>query len=446
MADQFWDYERCPPLVNIAHHTVLLEVATFCMVTWGLAWVGLSVFQPLWYQKLHTHTRNRNYVVGLLIGLGFKIITLPSCALSAYLTLPENDVAGIHPSMNDWQQVCWGSRGSTVFLELFHYIGNVELLIHHGLVLLAMTIIGVFDGPHRGLDMALGALISEYPSMTFSFLNRIGVAAKYPTLGWILLVAGAVLTLAIRVPAIFIGMAMIPSSGLVHGAAHVVLVAYMYYLVYNFNISWRRLRKAKVCITWYNKDGWDFGIRVARNTMVSSTAFFAGLATLLAQVLGLAAYSTFEFATKMQLIYAAYLSLPFLLIGIHVLQLEGRWKRWVGTSMSFLASTEWPNLGVVGRWTIGCWMLYIVVLAMLGLTPESYNKHLDPVDVVARSPAFCKLILSWEFWLCATVTLFLPMAGVQAQMSAETRADTTESQLNELLEKEKHTPDMQLQL
>ncbi|KAJ4412127.1 hypothetical protein N0V82_008838 [Gnomoniopsis sp. IMI 355080] len=290
----------------IGPNTRLLQIASSCLVIWMWAWGGLVLFKPAWYARLGNNFRKKNYVVGLIIGLAFKVITIPSCVLAAYMTAPEDDVAGIHGPMNNYQQTCWGSRGSTVMIEFYHYIGNTELLVHHSLIVLLMILITVYNGPHRGLDLSLGALVSEWPSMTFSIIRELGLLGKYPDLEWALLVAGAGLTLAIRVPAIFIGMAMLPASGLRGGPGRVTFVAYAFYLVYNLNISWRRLRKARIWLTWQTQDGgWDFGIRLTSRYMVSSTAFFAGLATLSIMVLGLATLSVFKFATEDRLIPGA---------------------------------------------------------------------------------------------------------------------------------------------
>lgn len=175
-------------------------------------------------------------MVGIVIGIFFKILSVPSCALAAYMTPPEDDVAGIRGYMNEYQQICWGSRGMTVVLELYHFIGRAELIIHHGLVLLTMIVIGVFNGPHRGLDLSLGALVSEFPSVTFSIIKGLGLLGKSPNLEWALTVVGTGLILAIRVPAMFICMAMLPGSGLRGGPSRVVLMAYSFYLVYNLHL------------------------------------------------------------------------------------------------------------------------------------------------------------------------------------------------------------------
>lgn len=422
VANQTLEADLGPRLNFFERHTCFLQTAGFCMVTWACAWVGLAFWKPAWYTRLATDKRKRNFAVGLIIGLSFKLLTIPSCALAAYMTAPEDDVAGIRPSMNAYQQVCWGSRGATIILELYHYMGNAELQIHHGLILLVMLVIGIFNGPHRGLDLSLGALVSEFPSLAFSIIRELGLLGEYPTLEWVLLVAGAGLTLAIRVPAIFICIAMLPMSGLRGGPSKVVLVAYLFYLVYNLNISWRRLRKAQIWRSWQNEDGdWNFGIRLTNRFMISSTAFLAGLTTLGFQVLALALYSTFKLATKSRLMYASGLSVPALLVVVQVLQRTDTWHRSFAGAVHPLVSIEVPKLRTISNFAVGVWLLYILRLASVGEVPEEHNKHLDPLDIVAGSPAFCELILTWHFWLCATTALLLPMVMVRVESDAHSQ-------------------------
>lgn len=399
-----------------ATHARLLEVTALCITMWLCAWAGLAFFEPAWYTRLSTNKRKRNYAVGLILGLAFKLLTIPSCALAAAMTRPEDDVAGIHPSMNDHQQICWGSRGTTVILELYHYLGHTELIVHHGLILLIMVIIATFNGPHRGFDLSLGALVSEFPSLTFSIIKELGLIGEYPSLEWALLVAGAGLTLAIRVPAIFVCMAMLPASGLRGGPSRVVLGAYSFYLVYNLNISWRRLRRAQVWQSWQTEDGgWDFVIRFNKRFLISSAGFVAGLATLGILVLILAFLSVFDFATTDWLLYAAGISVPTLLWAVQVLQRDERCHRSFSRAVQQLASIELPRLGTISPWCVGLWVLYIVRLVSVGEVPEEHNKHLNPLDVMARSVPFCELILTWSFWICAVIALLLPMAMVRAQ-------------------------------
>lgn len=348
--------------------------------------------------------------MGLIIGLVLKLLTIPSCALAAYMTPPVEDVAGIHPSMNDYQQVCWGSRGTITIIELFHYTGNAELQTHHVFVLLAMILTVVYNGPHRGLDLSMGALVSEVPSLTFSIIKEMGLLGKYPTLEWALLVAAAGLTLAIRVPAIFIGMAMLPTSGLWGEPRGIVLVGYLFYLTYNLNISWRRLRRAQVWQTWQSENGnGDFDIRITRRFVISSSAFFAGFGILSLYVLLLVLYSMFDVVTKDKLTIAAVLSVPALLATVHVLQRNQRWHPWFVGAVHQLTSFRMPRLSKIGRWIVGLWTLYFLHMASLGDTPERHNRHLDPVEILARSPPFCDLILTWQFWVCAATALLMPM-------------------------------------
>lgn len=222
---------------SLGPHARLYQVAALCTVAWMCTWAAIAFFRPVWYKKLGNDRRKRNYVVGIVIGIFFKILSVPSCGLAAYMTPAEDDVAGIRGYMNEYQQICWGSRGVTIILELYHFIGHTELMIHHGLVLVTMIVIGVFNGPHRGLDLSLGALVSEFPSVTFSIIRGLGLLGRYPTLERALIVIGTGLILAVRVPAVFICMAMLPESGLRGGPSRVVLMAFSFYLVYNLHLS-----------------------------------------------------------------------------------------------------------------------------------------------------------------------------------------------------------------
>lgn len=410
---------------------------------------------PAWYRKLSSNSTNRRYAVGLVFALIFKLLTIPSCGLAAYMTPPEDDVAGLLPPMNAYQQVCWGSRGSTLVLELYHFLSSTELLLHHGMILIAMTFLTLFDSPHRALDLSLGALVSEFPSMTFSFISRLGLAGVYPTLEWMLLVIGAVLTLTVRVPAALLAMAMVPESGMRGGPGLVVQTAVLTFLAYNLNISWRRLKRAKVCVAWQKEGGgWDFGIQITRNFMISSTAFFSGLATMVVQILGLAIYSSFESATRARLIFAAFGSSSFLIST----QLRGKWHRWVDSTVCYFSSVASLDMGTIGRWAMGSWIILVALLVSTGEVPRNHNNGMDPRDIVAGAPLFCDLVLSWEFWLCATVTLLLPMAIVQLDMEERKPIDqlkelhgkqashTTEENPKGSDEEEvPHTPEMQLQ-
>lgn len=436
-------------LAFIAENSVSLQVAIFCGFIWGFLCLGFELTEPAWYRKVSPNKTNRNHVVGLVLGLAFKFITIPSCALAAYLTPPKDDVAGALAPMNVYQQVCWGSRGSTVIFELYHFSANMELMVHHGLIIVTMAIIAIFNCPHRGLDLSLGALVSEFPSMAFSFISKMGWAGQNPELDWKLLVAGAVLTLAIRVPSVFLAMAMVPESGIRGGPGSVVFLAYLIYLVYNLNISLRRLKKAKVFQSWETPDrSWDFGIKVYEDLTINSSAFFAGLTLLTIQVLGLAFYSTFESASKPRLTCAAFVPIVPLSFAFAIFKMGGRWERLVKAIMSWLASTSWMDLGTFTRWSVGGWIAWIVFLASIGETPSAHNKNIDPNDIVTSSPLFCEFVQSWQFWVSATVMLLWPMWFVQ--MDEDLEKYTQEMGVERLPEKRQakeaaRTPEIHIQ-
>lgn len=412
-----------PPGSNyLAPHARLYQVAALCTVAWMCAWALIAFFQPAWYKTLDNDRRRKNYVVGIVIGIFFKILSVPSCALAAYMTPAEDDVAGIRGYMNEYQQICWGSRGVTIILELYHFIGNTELMIHHGLVLVTMIVIGVFNGPHRGLDLSLGALVSEFPSVTFSIIRGLGLLGKYPTLERALIVIGTGLILAVRVPAMFICMAMLPKSGLRGGPSKVVLMAFLFYLVYNFHLSWRRLKRAQIWQSWQTGDGsWDFGIRVTTQFMVSSTGFMAGLAAVGLLGLALAFLSMFEFATKNRLMYATSLLVPALLLAVQALQRYESCHRCFTSAAHHLASVKMPKLGTFSKWAVALWVLYILALASVGEVPEEHNKHLNAMDITAHSVPFCDLIMTWYFWFCAALVFLFPMLMVRSQSDTQVR-------------------------
>lgn len=412
-----------PPASNLlGPHARLYQVASLCNVAWMCAWAVIAFFRPRWYKELGNDRRRRNYVVGIVIGIFFKFLSVPSCALAAYKTPAEDDVAGIRGYMNEHQQICWGSRGVTIILELYHFIGHTELMIHHGLVLVTMIVIGIFNGPHRGLDLSLGALVSEFPSVTFSIIRGLGLLGKYPTLERGLIVVGTGLILAVRVPAMFICMAMLPESGLRGGPSRVVLMAYSFYLVYNLHLSWRRLKRAQIWQSWQTGDGhWDFRIRVTTRFMVSSAGFMAGLAAVGLLVSALAFFSMFEFATKDRLMYATGLLVPALLLAVQTLQQYETFHRCFTSAAQQFVSVKMPKLGTLSKCTVMLWMLYILGLASVGEVPEEHNKHLNPVDVMARSVPLCKLIMTWYFWFCASLALLFPMFMVRSQTDTQVR-------------------------
>lgn len=423
-----WDtVQSYLPSFSILGNARMIQVSSLCVFIWGCVRMVLGLIEPEWYERLNNNAKKRNFLVGAMIGFGFKFFTIPSCAVAAWVTLPEDDVAGIHPSMNVHQQICWGSRGTVTILELMHFAQNRELVLHHVLILVGMAIIGIYNGPHRGFDLALGALFSEIPNSCFMIFKEFGMLSDYPTLDWVLPVSSAILGFVFRIPAIILAMAMVPASGLQGGPANVIWIAYLFYFAYVLNITWRRLKRAKV---WRVVGDRDFCLRFHTCLVLSSTSFYAGLATMGTQVAGLALYSfLYSTATRCDLINVAYLSVPAVLAALFAYCVVFRWTRiWyarfkepITTARSPIARKfKAPPLGMVGRWIFGAWMVYIVVLTTLNETPEIHNKGLSPAQIVARQPVFCGLILSWEFWLSTTSVWVLSTIGVHfAQDNSE---------------------------
>lgn len=404
-----------------AQNAQFVDVSILCAVVWGCLRMALDLVEPKWYVRLNSNAWKRNLVIGAIIGLCFKFLTIPSCALSAWMTPPEDDVAGIHPSMNPFQQTCWASRGTVTLLEILYYSHSRELLIHHSCILIGMSIIGYYNGPHRGFDLSLGSLLSEIPNSLFMILKGLGILSDYPTLDWFLPVCSAVTGFVFRVPAIILGMAMVPTTGLRGGPANVLHIGYLFYLAYVLNLTWRRLKRGSV---WQTTEEGNFCIRISSKTVVSSTTFYVGLATLFSQVSALALYSYFAApTTKSHLIDMTWVSMPLMLSVVSALrllaslqpywlQLQGR--SWTHKANSFRATVKLPSLSRIGGLVFFSWILYIAVLATLGETPAAHNQGLSPKDIVARQPAFCGLVLSAEFWISTIATCLLAAFGMHS--------------------------------
>lgn len=425
------------PAFSILDNSRLVQVSCLCVFIWGCVRILLGLIEPEWYEQLNKNAKKRNFLVGAMIGFGFKFLTIPSCAVAAWVTPPEDDVAGIHPSMNVHQQICWGSRGTVTILELMHFAQNRELVLHHVLILVGMSIIGIYNGPHRGFDLSLGALFSEIPNSCFMILKEFGILSNHQTLDWVLPFSSAILGFVFRVPAIILGMAMVPTSGLQGGPANVIWIAYLFYFAYVLNITWRRLKRARV---WRVVGDRDFCLRFHNCLALSSTSFHAGLATMGTQIAALALYSFLHStATRCDLIDVAYMSVPAVLAALFAYFVVVRWichvscEESVTTARSQLVrKVKAPRLGMVGRWIFGAWLVYIVILTRLDETPEIHNKGLSPAEIVARQPAFCGLVLSWQFWLCTTSVWALSTLGVHfAQDNGECMKEADGMMLHE---------------
>lgn len=155
--------------------------------------------------------------------------------------------------------------------------------------------------------------------------------------------------------------------------------------------------------------------------MISSTGIVVGLASVGLLVLALAFFSMFEFATKDWLSYATGIFVPALLLAVQALQQYERYHDCITNAAHQIASVKMPKLGTFSKWAVALWVVYILGLAYVGEVPEEHNKHLDPMDVVARSPPFCELIMTWYFWFCASVALLFPMFMVRSQSLTRAR-------------------------
>lgn len=391
-----------------------------CLLIWGIVRLAIGLMSPAWYDRLNSNATKRNFVIGAMIGLGFKFLTIPSCAVAAYMTAPEDDVSGIHPSMNIYQQVCWGSRGTVTILELGHFLHHRELVLHHMLILVGMSVIGHYNGPHRGFDLALGALVSEIPNSVFMIVKEFGLLSKHPTLKWALPLSSSILGFAFRIPAVVLAMAMVPTSGLRGGHAVIMLIAYLFYMSYVLNITWRRLKRAKV---WRMIGDRNFYLRLHSRFIISSTSFYAGLITLGGQLSTLAFAGLFTAVTKSTLIKITYGTVPGALGALFLcclllpsVRTEGARKELLLARLEQHARLiKLPRLSTVGGWVFGGWVLLLAYHASQGDTPEIRNKGLSPADIVTQQPALCGLVLSWHFWACTTSvwllsTLFMSLA------------------------------------
>lgn len=393
---------------STSENALLIEVAGICAFIWVVANLILGMAEPVWYDRLNKNATRRTFLVGAMIGLSFKFFTIPSCMLAAYMTSPENDIAGIHPPMNVWQQTCWGSRGMVTFLELMHFASNRELVFHHTLLLLAMSIIAIYNGPHRGFDLSLGALVSEIPNSIFMVCKDLDILYEYPRLDWILPLSTAILAFAFRVPAVVIAMAMIPTTSLRGGPAAVLWVAHFFYLAYIFNITWRRLKRAGV---WQRSDEGTFQLRLSNQIVISAASFCTGLTATSAQITALSLYSAATTNTTPKLIHLCWVSLPTTLFLTYAVVVSYRGIYMVHVQ-SFITSTcsrlnvilTIPSSTTITRWLVRAWISYVALLIAIGDTPEAHNKDLTPEDLASPQPPLCGLILSWQLWVCTTST------------------------------------------
>lgn len=150
-----------------------------------------------------------------------------------------------------------------------------------------MGVVATWRAPHRGLDLALAALWAEIPNSLRSVLRKSHYLDNHPRLDWHLACWTNMLGFFTRAPAILLAMAMIPQSGLQGGPAFIAGSAYFFYLVYIFNLTYRRLKSADILQV---EDSGVFRLRFSDLFNINSTSLTTGLGVLAIQVSTLAIY------------------------------------------------------------------------------------------------------------------------------------------------------------
>lgn len=391
---------------SIVEHATFFKTAAGCVVVWYLVRLAIGLARPAWCESLNHNATKRAFVIGSVIGLAFKFLTIPACIAAAYMTPAEDDLAGIHPTMNVYQQVCWGSRGAVNVMELMYFIHIPELTLHHMLILVGMYAIGKFHAPHRGFDMALAALISEIPTYIFLIGKDLGIMERHPRWNRALHVAAAVTGFGFRAPATILAICMIPGTGLRGGPAVLALVGFLYYLAYVLNITWRRLKRVSV---WCVLGDGDFHLQLTDRIIVSSPSVYTGLWASGSQVLIIFLASCLPFADESGLIIVTWVCLPLVLYFAWVALVacpelfDGGWKeRLPATAHQLAGRVKMPRLSVLGRWVLWFWLLGVFVVARSGEVPEEQNRNVAAADILARQPPICDVVLSWHFWVCIT--------------------------------------------
>lgn len=238
-------------------------------------------WNPRFYNRLRGNYEDYLFFFGLLLGLMVKPIPLIGCALAVWKTPPEDDIAGFRRPMNPYQQFCWGSRTVIYISELPHYLHLPELVLHHLLTLLGMSMVAKFHISRRGLDLSLAALWSEIPASLRNVLKWTGYLNTRPDLNWCLTFYGTLFLLITRAPTTIMALAMIPANGLQAGPALVIAMAYWFHLVYIFRISYIRLKNCGVLQV--EKSG-VFRVQVGDRINITSTTLLTGLSFMSTQV------------------------------------------------------------------------------------------------------------------------------------------------------------------
>lgn len=233
-------------------------------------------YKPDFYQHLKSEYEKRYLLFfATLIGLLFKPPSLIACGLAVWKTAPEDDIAGFRQPMNPYQQFCWGSRTVIYISELPHLLHITEMAIHHFMTLLPMVIIAKYDGPHRWYDLQLAALFHEVVNSLRFLLRQTQYARRYPNIDRGLQLYCTASSFLIRVPAIIMGIAMIPASGAHGSTARVLVIGYVFYLTYIIYATHNRLRSTDILQI---DDSGVFRIRIGNHFNITSTSLLTGLA------------------------------------------------------------------------------------------------------------------------------------------------------------------------
>lgn len=245
-------------------------------------------WSPGFYHKLRGNYEKYLFFFGMLLGLIVKPIPLIGCGLAVWKTLPEDDIAGFRRPMNPFQQFCWGSRTAIYISELPHYLHVPEMVLHHLLTLLGMSMVAKFHISRRGLDLSLAALWSEIIYGLRNVLKWTGHLDTRPNLDWRLTFYGTLFLFVTRAPTTIAALAMIPANGLQGGPALVIAMAYGFHLAYIIRITYIRLKK--IGVLQVEKSG-VFRVQVGDRLNITSTTLLTGMAFASTQVSVVLLYS-----------------------------------------------------------------------------------------------------------------------------------------------------------
>lgn len=265
------DVPFLPLLAGLAAWS-LYRIAVDRMVRW---------WSPGFYHKLRGNYEKYLFFFGMLLGLIVKPIPLIGCGLAVWKTPPEDDIAGFRRPMNPSQQFCWGSRTVIYISELPHYLHVPEMVLHHLLTLLGMSMVAKFHISRRGLDLSLAALWSEIVYSLRNVLKWTGHLDTRPNLDWRLTFYGTLFLFLTRAPTTIAGLAMIPANGLQAGPALVIAMAYSFHLAYILRITYIRLKKSGVLQV---EESGVFRVQVGDRLTMTSTTLLTGLAFMSTQV------------------------------------------------------------------------------------------------------------------------------------------------------------------